>query len=86
MYDAGVKIALAGAHFHGVGVTRPGSWNTVDTFKGYFDERDLMRRSARCVHGHGKTGAVRYRHELRSLTSLGLSDAISPLLAVTNAA
>jgi hypothetical protein len=37
-----------------------------------------MRRSARCVHGHGKTRAVRYRHELRSLSSLGLSDAISP--------
>src|SRR5215212_2980826 len=46
--------------------------------KGFFDERDLMRRSARCVHGHGKTGAVGYRHELRSLSSLGLPDATSP--------
>jgi len=29
-----VKIALAGAHFHGVGVTRPGSWNTVEKVAG----------------------------------------------------
>src|SRR3712207_250893 len=45
--------------------------------KGFCDERNLMRRRTRSVHSHGKTRAVCYRHELRSLSSLGLPDAAS---------
>jgi hypothetical protein len=45
--------------------------------KGFSNERDLMRRSARRVHSHRKTSAVCYRYELRSLSSLSLPDATS---------
>ncbi len=37
--EAGVKIALAAPHFHGVGVTRPGSWVTFSAR--LRDETDL---------------------------------------------
>jgi hypothetical protein len=47
-----VKIALAGAHFHGVGVTRPGSWNTVEKV---LSERSIAQNRPKASKNHSKT-------------------------------
>ena len=51
-------------------------WLLVDEprFQGLLDERDLVWRSTRYAYGEREARAIRHRHELRSLATLGRPD------------
>jgi hypothetical protein len=47
------------------------------------DERDLVWRSTRYAYGEREDGAIRHRHELRSLATLGCPDRTAPFIVGT---
>ena len=60
-------------------------WLLVDEprFQGLLDERDLVWRSTRYAYGEREDGAIRHRHELRSLATLGCPDRTAPFIVGT---